>query len=83
VSKSKSESEAFVTRSLRALPLSQDSFDGAPHTKREETFENVTYVITYLEMEAITRSLEVGIVIGSLNQEQQDHPMLYMLLKHT
>ncbi len=83
MSKSKSESEAFVTRSLRALPLSQDSFDGAPHTKREETFENVTYVITYLEMEAITRSLEVGIVIGSLNQEQQDHPMLYMLLKHT
>jgi hypothetical protein len=83
VSKSKSESGAFVTRSLRAWPLSQDSFDGAPHTKREETFENVAYVITYLETEAITRSLEVGIVIGSLNQEQQDHPRLYMLMKHT
>jgi hypothetical protein len=49
MSKNKYESEAFIIKSLKALPLSQDSFDGAPHTKREETFENMTYVITFLK----------------------------------
>lgn len=38
MSKNKFESETFITKALKALPLSQNSFDGAPHTKREETF---------------------------------------------
>jgi hypothetical protein len=61
------ESETFITKSLKALPLSQNSFDGAPHTKREEMFENVIYVITSLEIEVVTGSLEVGTLMGSLN----------------
>jgi hypothetical protein len=82
MSKNESESETFITKSLKALPLSQNSFDCAPHTKREEMFENVTYVITSLEIEVVTGFLEVGIVIESLNQEQQDNPRLCMLMKH-
>ncbi len=42
MSKNEFETETFITKSLKALPLSQNSFDGAPHTKREEIFENVT-----------------------------------------